>query len=184
LAKVLTPAQFSADLRKQIRAFAPAKRRRFMRKVAGKVMENMVIIRFLRGGYRVKGDWKTASKRGKFQDRWSEPYWVRPTKNIVSPDKIRNVDTRTMGNNHKILSATPNSVTVGPSTTVRNPVNGALISKIAEREEKIGNHIVGFTDEINTAMTYEMQNYLDLVANGKEPPYLPKSRIGRKRVKV
>ena len=53
-----------------------------------------------------------------------------------------------------------------------------------ERQENAGNHIVGFTPEINDALAAEMQHYLDLVAEGREPPYLPKSRLGRKNVSL
>ena len=147
-------------------------------------MTNMVVTRFARGGYEQKGDWKSASGHRKFQDRWSKSYNVRPSEDIVTPDKIRNVDTTTLSSNYRVLSADANQVTVGPNKTVRNPITNTPITKIAEREERIGNHIVGFTREINTALAQETQYYLDRIAEGREPPYLPKSRLGRSRPKV
>jgi len=151
-----------------------------MRKVAGKVMENMVLIRFLRGGYKMKGDWKSTASSTKFGGRWSEKYNKRPSGATVSADKIRMLDTNELANSYRQLSVDHNHVTVGPDKRSHGG-DGELI---AEKEEKAGNHIVGFTDEINKALEYEMQNYLDMVANGREPPYLPKSSIGRQSVSV
>ena len=180
LAKVLTPQQFKADLAKQIRGFSKTKRRRFLRKVAGKVMENMVLIRFLRGGYKTVSDWKSKASATKFDGRWSVGYKKRPSGQEVTPDKIRMVDTKELANSYRILHADHNSVTVGPGKRG----HGGAGEKIAEKEEKAGNAIVGFTEEINKALTYEMENYVHLVATGREPPYLPKSRIGRKSVSI
>jgi len=151
-----------------------------MRKVAGKVMENMVLIRFLRGGFKRKGDWKSTASSTKFGGRWALKYNKRPSGATVSPDKIRMLDTNELANSYRILTATANKVTIGPGKTSHGG-DGELI---AEKEEKAGNPIVGFTPEINKAMDYELQNYLDQVANGREPPYLPKSRIGRQQVSV
>lgn len=151
-----------------------------MRKVAGKVMENMVLIRFLRGGYIKVGDWLSKAVATKFSGRFSVDYKKRPSGAEVTADKIRMLDTNELANSYRILSATANEVTVGPGKTS----HGGAGEAIAEKEENSGNHIVGFTEEINSALKYEMQNYLDKVANGKEPPYLPKSRIGRKQVSI
>lgn len=151
-----------------------------MRKVAGKVMENMVLIRFLRGGYIAAGDWISKAAETKFGGRWSVSYNKRPSGKPVTPDKIRMVDTNNLANSYRVLEADHNHVTVGPGKTS----HGGAGPLIAEKEENAGNAIVGFTSEINNALKYEMENYVDLVARGKEPPYLPKSRIGRKKIKV
>ena len=144
-------------------------------------MTNMVMTRFARGGYEKPGDWKsTGSGPTKFNDRWSEKYNTRPSGDEVSPDKIRDVDTGELANSYRVLSADANQVTVGPGKTS----HGGAGPKIAKREEDGGNHIVGFTREINTALAQETQYYLDRIAEGREPPYLPKSRLGRSRPKV
>ena len=93
---------------------------------------------------------------------------------------LKEVDTKELANSYRILHADHNSVTVGPGKRG----HGGAGEKIAEKEEKAGNTIVGFTEEINKALTYEMENYVHLVATGREPPYLPKSRLGRRAVSI
>ena len=179
MAKILTPAQFTADLRKQAMALAPDKRRRFMRKCAGSVMQGNVIIRFLRGGYEAVGDWVSHAKGAKaFGGRFSADYKKRPSGDPVTSASIRMVDTREFANSYRVLDATADSVTVGPGKRA----HGGAAEKIADRAENEGNPITGFTSETIGALNTEMQNYLDRMANGQEPPYLPKSRLGVKGV--
>ena len=185
---VLTPKQFERDLKHQVMAMAPAKRRRFMRKVVVPTMVNMVLIRFLRGGYLAAGDWLSNARETKLGGRWAKDYKKRPSGQLITADKIRLVDSGNdaeLANSYRGLEVTANSATVGPGKTAHGGA-GIDIAKQAEtlRPAGWGNHIVGFTTEINEALKYEMQNYLDRMATGKEPPYLPKSRLGRRKVKV
>ena len=180
MAKVMNIAQLPDDIRQQVLKFAPTKRRRFMRKVVGPVMQGQIIVRFLRGGFTRAGDWKSmAAGAKKFSDRWSADYNERPSGDIVTPASIRNVDTGSgdsFANSYRVITADADSVTVGPGVTKKQ---GRAV-KIAEREENGGNAITGFTTETIGALDREMQAYLDAVANDREPPYLPKSRIGKR----
>ena len=144
-------------------------------------MTNMVLTRFARGGYETSGDWKsTGSGPTQLDGRWQASYHKRPSGAEISTDKIRMVDTAELANSYRVLDADSNSVTVGPGKTA----HGGAGPKIAEVQEEAGNHIVGFTTEINNALAAETQHYLDLIADGKEPPYLPKSRLGRTKPRV
>ena len=174
MVKILTPAQFTADLQKQVRALGPDKRRRFMRKVVGPVMQSQVIVRFLRGGYERAKDWVSAAVGPHiFNDRWSERYAQRPSGRFISASSIRMVDTGQLANSYRVLNADSDSVTVGPGARSHNGAG----EKIAERAENEGNTITGFTAETISVLDSEMQWYLDAVAEGIEPPYLRKSRL-------
>ena len=177
MAEQLTPKQFEADLRRQTAFMDKPNRRRFMRKAIGHTMQSQVIVRFARGGYESPGDWKSASAETKYDGRWSKDYDTRPSGDEVTAGKIRNVDTRQFANSYRVISADHEHATVGPGVSGK----GGKAPLIAEREENIDNHIVGFSSETIRALDTEMQNYLDHMARtGESPPYLPKSHLGRR----
>lgn len=139
-------------------------------------MHNMVLTRLARGGFNKVGDWKSDSKETKFSGRFSASYHYRPSGAEVNASSIRMVDTTKFADCFNVLSVNANHVTVGPDVKLYD--KGEVI---AERQEKIGNHIVGFSPEINKALAEETQYYLDQIADGHLPPALPRSRLGRVR---
>ena len=172
---VLTLERLPGDIQKQLRALDPAKRRRFMRKVIGPTMVTQVVVRFLRGGYNKAKDWKsTATGPKKYGGRWSEKYSKRPSGQYVGPGSIRMVDEGSLANSYRTLMADSDSATVGPGARGVGEV-------IAQVQEEAGNPITGFTQETIGALNTEMQWYLDRMAEGLDPPDLPKSRIAGAR---
>ena len=149
-----------------------------MRKVIGPTMVTQVVVRFLRGGYNKAKDWKsTATGPKKHDGRWSEKYSKRPSGQYVGPGSIRMVDDGSLANSYHTLIADSDSATVGPDARS----HGGVGEVIAQVQEEAGNSITGFTQETIGALNTEIQWYLDRMAEGLDPPKLPKSRIAGAR---
>ena len=149
-----------------------------MRKVIGPTMVTQVVVRFLRGGYHKTKDWKsTATGPKKYGGRWSEKYKKRPSGQYVGPGSIRMVDDGSLANSYHTLIADSDSATVGPDARS----HGGVGEVIAQVQEEAGNSITGFTQETIGALNTEIQWYLDRMAEGLDPPKLPKSRIAGAR---
>ncbi len=164
------------DMMEQQKALAATPRRRWVRKVIKPVMLNGVLVRFLTGKGPGGKIWKSASALTKMGGRWSAGYNKRPSGDMVTADKTRNVDTTELADSFRAIECTADKCKVGP--------RGERNRNIAKREAGIGNMMVGWDTELKRACDQEMSAYAFQIAQGKEPPYLPRSRIGKRNVSV
>ena len=176
--KRISVQQLAGDMRGQMQALSPQKRRAWVRKVVKQTMINGVLLRYLTGKGPGGQKWQSPAAETKMGGRWSAAYKKRPSGDMVTADKTRNVDTAELANSYDSLTLTEDNCVVGPK---KNPSRNRVI---AEKEAEAGNVAVGFDDELKRAMDLEMLAYAWQIAQGKEPPALPKSTIGRRSVRV
>ncbi len=173
----LRPDQVAADIEKQRRLLTGnVSQKKLNSKVIGPVMVTGVIMRFLKGRGPNGKLWKSGAGETKLGGRYSKRYKKRPSGRLVSASSIRNTDTGDLANSHFILSATAKGVKVGPKATLKN----GKARKIMEREARYGNHAVGWDNTLKRVLDAEQQAFIDTIAQGKTPTYLPKSKIVRR----
>lgn len=166
--------QVAADIEKQRRLLVGAiSQKRLNSKVVGPVMVTGVIMRFLKGRGPNGEQWKSGAGETKLGGRYSKRYKKRPSGRLVSASSIRNNDTGELANSHHILSATATGVKVGPKAALKK----GKARKIMEREARYGNHAVGWDNVLKRVLDAEQQAFIDAIANGRTPRYLPKSKI-------
>ena len=150
-----------------------ASQRKQNRMVVGPVMVTGVIMRFLSGKGPGGKAWMSGAKSTKLGGRYSQAYKVRPSGREVSASSIRNTDTGALANSHTVTEADAVHVKVGPGVRGK----GGVARKIMEREAKYGNHAVGWDAPLKRVLNSEIQAFVDEIAMGRKPRYLPKSRI-------
>lgn len=170
----LRPDEIEADLRRQLKQLDPGPQKR-LAEVIGRVMRNMVLIRFLTGKGPFGKLWKSWAKETKFNGRFSKAYRKRPSGDLVTADKIRNTDTRTLANSYEV-TARPGYASVGPGGKQKE-----LNSIIANKEEEHGNYITGWDNTVGNAANAEIVEFLDRMALGQGPQSVPVSSIGRRQ---
>lgn len=173
----LKPDQVAADIAKQRRLLTgAASQKKLNRMVIGPVMVTGVIMRFLKGRGPDGKLWKSRAKETKLGGKYSRAYKKRPSGRLVSAASIRNTDTGDLANSHNILKATSKTVKVGPVAGGKS----GLARKIMQREAGYGNHAVGWDGTLKRVLDAEQQAFIDEIAQGKTPRYLPKSKIRRR----
>ena len=173
----LRPEDVEADIKKQQSALTgAASTKRFNRMVVGPVMVTGVIVRFLKGIGPDGTKWKSGAKETKLGGKYSKAYDKRPSGRLVSASSIRNTDTGDLANAHTVIKADAHNVKVGPGVRGK----GGKARKIMEREAGYGNHAVGWDNELKKVMDAEHQAFVDEIAMGKTPRYLPRSKIVRR----
>lgn len=170
----LRPDQVAADIQKQRQYLTGgASGRNFNRKVVGPVMVTGVIMRFATGKGPKGKPWLSGAKTTKLGGKYSSTYNTRPSGRAVSSSSIRNTDTGALANAHTVKKATEKNVVVGPGTRGK----GGKAVKIMEREASYGNYAVGWDKPLKRVLDGEIQAFVDEIAMGRKPRYLPKSRI-------
>jgi hypothetical protein len=162
-------------IRKQMRYITgKAENKRFNGIVIGPVMQMMAIVAFLTGQGPNKSKWVSKAAEKKFSDRWSEDYWVRPSGEKVSADKIRNLDTGALADSHVVLNYNQYRVLVGPLKDAKD----GKARKIMQREAKWGNHAVGWDARRIRILNAELKAYFTEIAEGKTPRVMPRATVG------
>jgi len=170
----LKPGEVAGDIRKQQRLLTgSASLRKQNRMVVGPVMVTGVIMRFLAGKGPKGKAWLSGAKSTKLGGKYSQAYNRRPSGRDVSASSIRNTDTGALANSHTVIKADGRGVKVGPG--VRGKSGKAR--KIMEREAGYGNYAVGWDAPLKRIVDAETQAFVDEIAMGRTPRYLPKSRI-------
>ena len=170
----LKPDQVAADIRKQQeRLTGSASRKKLHRMVVGPVMVTGVIMRFASGVGPENKPWLSGAKSTKLGGKYSTEYDKRPSGRRVSAASIRNTDTGALANAHTVKTADASRVVVGPGVRGK----GGKAVKIMEREAKYGNYAVGWDKPLRRVLNAEIQAFVDEIAMGRPPRYLPKSRI-------
>ena len=164
----LRPDEVEGDIKKQMRMLSNPVLKRFHSMVIAPAMVSIVKLRFLKGKGPNDIIWKSWSAVTKFSGRWSKRYNVRPSKNMVTADKIRNVDTKQLANSYKSTSSSYGVVS-GPK--------GKRNVLIAENEERHGNFITGWDDHSIRIINAEIKEFVNRMALGRFPQAKPKSRI-------
>jgi len=170
----LRPEDIDKDMARQLESLQPQGQKKIAT-VVGRVMHNMIMIRFLRGAGPNNDKWTSWSSKTQQNGRWSANYKKRPSGAMITADKIRLIDTRTLANSYK-RKIKPGFAEVGPT--------GERNKKIAENEANHGNDIVGWDAQVTNATTMEMQAFVDRMALGLPPRAIPVSSIGKKRIRV
>ncbi len=164
----LRPEEVEGDIKKQMRMLSKPVLKRFHSNVIAPAMVSIVKMRFLKGKGPKDIAWKSWAKVKKYSDRWSEKYKTRPSGNKVTPDKIRNVDTKELANSYK-STASSSGVKTGPK--------GKRNIEIASREEKHNNIITGWDNHSIRIINAEIKEFVNRMALGKFPQSKPRSRI-------
>ena len=142
--------------------------------VIGPVMVTGVIMRFATGKGPNNKPWVSKAKSGtKLGGKYSIPYNTRPSGRAVSAGSIRNTDTGALANAHTVIKADAHNVKVGPGARGK----GGKARDIMKREAGYGNHAVGWDRPLKRVVDAETQAFVDEIAMGRKPRYLPKSRI-------
>jgi len=175
----LKPREVSVDIKEQRRLLTGnPSQAKMNRMVIGPTMVTGVIMRFLVGKGPNDAEWKSEAKRTKLGGKYSFTYYTRPSGHRVSAASIRNTDTGALANCHRVLKATSKFVKVGPGVKGKDGV----ARKIMQREAKYGNFAIGWDAPLRRILNAEIQAFVDEIAMGGTPRYLPKSKI-KMRVK-
>lgn len=170
----LRPDQVADDVKKQMEYLTGSESlKELHRKVVGPVMVTGVIMRFLVGKGPDGEEWKSGAATTKLGGKFSEAYNTRPSGRKVTASSIRNLDTGELANAHEVLSADAKHVKVGP----RPGKKGGKARKIMEREAAYGNNAVGWDDTLRRIVDAEIQAFMDEIAAGRKPRYIPRSKI-------
>ena len=132
-----------------------------------------VIMRFLTGKGPKGKEWLSGASKTKLSGKYSEAYNKRPSGRMVSASSIRNTDRGALANSHRVLKATSKGVKVGPGANGKKK----KARKIMDREAGYGNYAVGWDKDLREILKKEIQAFVDEIAMGRKPRYLPKSRI-------
>lgn len=161
--QVINARDLDDDLRKQMEAMSPLKRKKFMRNIIGHAMYLVVKVRFLTGKGPDKKQWKSSSKKTKFGGRFSAAYNKRPSGRLVTASSLRLSDTGELRESYRVLKYDADSVEVGPLASGK----GGIAQDIAEAaEENWENHIVGWDKVALDIVDMEIEKGLDLIARG------------------
>jgi hypothetical protein len=172
--RTLRPDQLADDVRKQMeRLLGSTSQKELNRKVIGPVMVTGVILRFQTGKGPDGAEWKSGAATTKLGGKFSERYDTRPSGRKVTASSIRNLDTGALANAHTVIEADAQHVKVGPG--VRGKAGKAR--KVMEREATYGNNAVGWDDALVKVVNAEIQAFMDEIAAGRKPRYLPRSKV-------
>ncbi len=170
----LRPDQVARDIEKQRRLLVGSiSQKKLNSKVVGPVMVTGVIMRFLTGAGPNGSAWKSGAAKTKLGGKYSKRYNKRPSGRKVSASSIRNTDTGDLANAHFILHSSAKGVLVGPKAAQKDD----KARKIMEREAGYGNYAIGWDNKLRRILDAEQQAFIDIIAQGKTPTYLPKSKI-------
>ena len=170
----LKPEEVAADIERQKQYLVgKISQKKLNSKVVGQVMVTGVIMRFLKGRGPDGRVWKSGAKETKLGGKYSKRYKKRPSGRKVSASSIRNTDTGVLANSHRILSVSASGVKVGPKAAEK----GGKARKIMQREAAYGNFAVGWDNTLKRVLSAEQQAFINEIAEGKRPRYLPRSRI-------
>lgn len=148
-------------------------RKKMHRMVIGPTMLTMAIVSFATATGPDDKQWRSGAAQTKLGGRFSLKYNKRPSGRVVGADSLRNLDTGALANGHVVIEANASRVKVGPGT--RGKSGKARV--IMEREAGYGNHAVGWDRKRIQIVRAELQAFFDDIAMGREPRYLPRSRI-------
>lgn len=170
----LRPDQLPNDVQKQMEYLTgDASQKELNRKVIGPTMLTGVIMRFLTGKGPDDAEWKSGAATTKLGGKFSEKYDTRPSGRHVSASSVRNLDTGELANAHGVLAADAKHVKVGPQRKAKDK----KARKIMEREAGYGNNAVGWDDKLRRIVGAEIQAFIDEIAKGKKPRYIPRSKV-------
>lgn len=172
----LKPEDVGPLIRKQMEAMDAASLRKLHRMVIAPTMLTMTIVAFAEGEGPDNSKWKSKAAQTKLGGRFSERYNKRPSGRPVDSASIRNLDTGALANGHTVIKADQKTVKVGPGVRGK----GGKARVIMEREATYDNYAVGWDDRRIRVVIAELKAFFDDIAQGKEPRYIPRSRIRRK----
>lgn len=131
---------YRRELQRMAAAIGPEPRRRFLRRIVGETIVELIRASFTAGRDPEGNPWMSPTGGGKF----SPNYRVRPSGDAVTADKVRLSDTEQLKGSYKILSSSSEQVTVGPSGQ-RRGLGGKFATtnkKIAHRAETSWNNVI------------------------------------------
>jgi hypothetical protein len=158
-------ADYGRELQRMQQAISPANRQTWLRRCMGETIRDLIKVSFLAAKDGDRQPWKSSAAETQLGGRFSAAYKVRPSGDAVTGDKVRLTDTAELRGSYKILSASPDEVTVGPE--------GQRNVNIATRAETIwGNAIAGWGSFREQVAMIEINKVWEHFANG-----VPISRI-------
>lgn len=181
MAKIINARDLDDDIRKQMQAMSPLKRKKFMKNVIGHAMYLVVKVRFLTGKGPGKKQWKSPSAETKFGGRFSKKYKKRPSGRPVTSSSLRLSDTGELRDSYKVLHYGANHVEVGPLASGK----GGKAKVIAEAaEENWNNPITGWDKVALDIVDMEVEKGLDMIARGLSISRTRKTTEGQVRGKM
>ncbi len=169
----MRPQDVGPYIQKMQKSMDSDARKKMHRMVIGPTMLTMAIVAFATATGPNDKPWKSKAKQTKLDGRFSLRYNKRPSGRVVSADSVRNLDTGALANGHEVIEANASRVKVGPGTRGK----GGKARVIMQREAGYGNHAVGWDRKRIQIVRAELKAFFDDIAMGREPRYLPRSRI-------